>query len=254
MHTLADLVLPHRCPCGAEARDPAQNPAPRALTLTVCARCRPALLDGAGHLVRPYPSPPGLPPCSAAAAYAGGVRRCLIAYKERGRRDLAPALALALLKALERASAESAGGAPVLLVPVPASRAALRARGFDHVALLARWVVRLSPGQDRRRYDWCPLLLPTRRVADQAGLPAGARTRNVAGSLRIRPGGARRAAAASQRVVLVDDVLTSGATLAEASRALRAGGVRPTAAVVVAAVFRPESWGVRPVPSRGRTG
>ncbi|HEX4019384.1 MAG TPA: hypothetical protein VHX15_21805 [Frankiaceae bacterium] len=180
------------------------------------------------------------------------MRRCLIAYKERGRRDLAPVLALALMRVLRELPVSIPG--PVLLVPVPPSRAALRERGFDHVALLVRLALRLLPRSASARWGWSPLLHPVRRVADQAGLPATARAANVAGSLGLRPGIGRRAAERSPRLVLVDDVLTSGATMAEAARALRAGGLRTHAAVVLAAVLRPEYRGSSALPSRGKTG
>lgn len=195
-----------------------------------------------------------MPPCTAATAYAGGVRRCLIAYKERGRRALAQVLASSLVKVLLEVAPGAGGGAAVLLVPVPPSRAALRARGFDHVALLVQHAIRLMPRELRAVFGWSPLLRPVRRVADQAGLPAAARARNVARSMVLRPGFARPAASGGPRLVLVDDVLTSGATLAEAARALRAGGIQTHRAVVVAAVLRPEPAGTWALPSRGRTG
>jgi predicted amidophosphoribosyltransferase len=250
MPALTDLVLPRRCPCGEALADER----PRVRLSAVCRGCRAALLSGAPLAARPYPRPAGLPACSAAAAYGGSVRRCLIAYKERGWRSLAPALALALLKALGALAPAAGASQPVLLVPVPASRAALRSRGFDHVALLVRSALRLMPASFAGRWDWSPLLCQVRRVGDQAGLPASARAGNVAGSLALRPGLGRLAAARASRLVLVDDVLTSGATLAEAARALRAGGLRTHNAVVVAAVLRPESAGSSALPSWGRSG
>jgi predicted amidophosphoribosyltransferase len=250
MNALTDLLLPRRCPCGdALDDDHAGRRAP-----AVCPECRRSLTGGAALAARPYPRPAGLPACSAAAAYAGGVRRCLIAYKERRWRSLAPVLALALVKALGGLVPALGAAEPLLLVPVPASRAALRSRGFDHVALLVQSAVRLMPSTIRAQWSWSPLLYPVRRVADQAGLPAAARARNVAGSLALRPGPRRLVAARASRLVLVDDVLTSGATLAEAARALRAGGLRTHNAVVVAAVVRPESAGSSALPSRGRSG
>ncbi len=250
MPALTDLLLAHRCPCGA-ALNEGRHRSPAA---ALCGDCRTLLLGGAPLAVRPRPRPAGLPPCFAAAAYAGGVRRSLIAYKERRWRALAPVLALALVKALGGLTPAPGIREPLLLVPVPASRAALRARGFDHVALLVQSALRLMPATVPGRWGWSPLLRPARRVADQAGLGAAARARNVAGALTLRPGLGRRAAVQASRLVLIDDVLTSGATLAEAARALRAGGLRAHNAVVVAAVLRPECAGKPALPSRGRSG
>lgn len=78
-----------------------------------------------------------------------------------------------------------------------------------------------------------PALAHSRTVADQAGLSRVERARNLAGALRIRPGAAARLV--ERPVVLVDDVLTSGATLAEAARAVRAAGGRPIGAAVLGA-------------------
>jgi predicted amidophosphoribosyltransferase len=249
MATLTDLLLPRRCPCGA-ALDSVR---PRSSGTAVCLGCRALLLGGPALAVRPFPRPGGMPACTAGAAYAGGVRRCVIAYKERRWRAVAPVLALALVKAMAELSPALRDDEPALLVPVPASRTALRTRGFDHVALLVQSALRLMPGVLAGRWGWSPLLHPARRVADQAGLPAAARARNVAGSLMLRAGPGRLAAAHASRLVLVDDVLTSGATLAEAARALRAGGLRVHNAVVVAAVLRPERRSSCALPSRGRT-
>jgi hypothetical protein len=146
----------------------------------------------------------------------------------------------------------------IVLVPVPASRAAFRVRGSDHVAVLVRAAVAQLRGQlapaRRGQLLWAPLLEPSRRVADQSGLTAPARAINVTLSLRLRPGAGLRAARPAAVVVLVDDVLTSGATLAEAARALRAGGIRPAAAAVVAAAVRRDRPVRSPLSDRGYNG
>jgi predicted amidophosphoribosyltransferase len=206
--------------------------------------------------VRPHPAPRGLPVCAAGANYAGRVRRAVIAYKERGRRDLAAPLASAVLAALavlpSAVAALRRPGVRVLLVPVPASRAGWRARGVDHVAAIAQQAVRQNGSlpEQRLRVGWAGLLAPARRVVDQAGLTAASRAANVAGSLCVRAGAASAAARGSPIFVLLDDVLTSGATLAEAARALRAAGVQPSGAVVVAGVRRTKQPGL-PALSRG---
>jgi predicted amidophosphoribosyltransferase len=204
-------------------------------------------------LVLPYPAPIGLPVCAAGARYRGPVRRLLIAYKERGRRDLAAVLSMALVHALlalpaVRAALEEpseSSARRLLLVPVPASRAAWRARGFDHIVTLVRDA--LVPLRQLGRaagleVSWAPLLELTRRVADQAGLSTADRATNLSGALRMRPAPrfhpAHTRAGPATLVVLIDDVLTTGATMAEAARALASGGVRAQSSAVVATAVR----------------
>lgn len=147
--------------------------------------------------------------------YADAAAGALRALKEDGRtslaRDLAPALRAAL-----RAAGEGRTG--LVVVPVPTSRAAMRRRGYRVVELLAR-----RAGVVPRR-----LLVPVRRTADQRRLGRDERHRNLEGSLRARP-------AVGLRVVIVDDVVTTGATLVEAARALRAAGAEVVGAATVAA-------------------
>jgi predicted amidophosphoribosyltransferase len=223
----------------------------------VCGECRRRLDGTAARVVRPYPAPAGLPMCAAAAPYGGAVRRLLIAYKERGRRDLARVLARGLAYAIlalpqvHHAARSSSRG--VLLVPVPASRAAFRVRGVDHIAALVALTVRQLRQVSLGAVSWGALLEPTRWVADQAGLSAPARAVNVAGSLQVRERSGHRLARGAPLVVVIDDVLTSGATLAEAARALRAHGMNPSGAAVVAAVVRREEPAGPPLSPRRYT-
>jgi ComF family protein len=163
-------------------------------------------------------------PCPVAAAgdYDGVLRSTLIAWKERGRFTVERTLAHLLAAAVLELDADS----PITLVPIPSRADRRRARGADVIADLARSATRIlrrigvDAGVD-------PSLGYVRRVRDQAGLTATARAENVSRSLA-----ARRTPAGN--VVVVDDIVTTGATLGEAVRALRAGQARVAGAAVVA--------------------
>ncbi|MEU6775821.1 ComF family protein [Streptomyces sp. NPDC046759] len=218
---LTDLVLPADCTgCGA----------PRTV---LCPRCRAALCGRAPRRVWPVPEPAGLPVVHAAAPYAQEVRTLLLAHKERGVLVLAGALGAALAGAVRAGFGGGAGvpggvgvgprsGAgrvdPVLLVPVPSARWAVRARGHDPVRRIA-----LAAARELRRTGTparvAAVLRQRRPVADQAGLDARRRLANVAGALEVTAGGDRLLGAG--QVVLVDDLITTGASLAEAARAVR---------------------------------
>ena len=204
---LLDLVLPRDC---AACRSPGR---------TLCATCL-ASLDAAPFAHAPTPAPLGMPPVTAAAAYDGVVRELLLAHKERGRTTLVRPLGGMLARAV------AAYGPGVVLVPVPSARAAVRVRGHDHARRLAAAAGR------RGRLRSAALLTGARVVADQSGLDAVGRAANLTGALVARrplPGLA---------VVVVDDVVTTGATLTQAARALRAAGADVRGAAVVAATLR----------------
>ncbi|WP_239520490.1 ComF family protein [Blastococcus saxobsidens] len=223
---LADLVLPRTCAgCGVPGR-------------SVCPPC--AALLTVPRLAQPRRFPVGLPPTVAAGAYAGPVRPLVNAFKEHGRAELARPLGAALALAVAAVRLGSLHpAAPVVLVPLPASRAALRARGRDHVReLTSRAVTELRaagvPARQQR------LLRRRGRVRDSAGLTPAQRRANLAGSFAPDPGAA--APPPGALLVLVDDVVTTGATLCEAARVLSAGlapDSAPVLAAVVAATPRP---------------
>ncbi|MGY0061208.1 ComF family protein [Streptomyces sp. LZ34] len=228
---IAGLVLPAGCAgCGRAGG-------------ALCGRCRAALCGAGARPVRPSPPPPGLPRVHAAVAYEDEARAVLLAHKERGELRLAAALGEALAGAVSAACpcprppsrAWPGGGRPLLLVPVPSARRAVAARGHDparRIALTAAGVLRRG-GRPARVL---PVLRQLRAVTDQAGLDARRRLENLTGALGAAPGCGRLLAEGP--VVLVDDLMTTGASLAEAARAVRAAGGLVAGAAVVAAATR----------------
>jgi predicted amidophosphoribosyltransferase len=222
--SLIDAMFPVDCAgCGARGR-------------LSCAACS-AVLAAPATLVWPRPSPPGLPPPWAVAAYADPCRALLIAYKERDAVGLRAALALALAAAISAAVRATATGPAqrLLVVPVPSTRAAVRARGDDVVLGLTRRAATLVR-RSGVNVAVVPALCHGRTVTDSAGLSAAARAANLAGAFAVRR--QQRCALAGGTVILADDLITTGVTLAEAARALRAEGAAVVAAATVAATRR----------------
>jgi predicted amidophosphoribosyltransferase len=232
---LTDLLLRRECAgCGR----------PRT---SWCADCAAALLEvpTRRQLLAPHRADAlraGLAVWST-GEYSDQVRTAVVAWKDRGRADLTPVLAQALRRAVLAAvqgaqgSGERPGGRrlPVLLVPAPSSRRTRRARGHDPVRDLAR---RCATGLRRGGLDVrvLPALAQARPVRDQAGLGAAARLQNLHGALRVVPGWARHLS--GRDCVIVDDVVTTGATLLDCARALDEVGARVRAAATVAATRR----------------
>ncbi|MCG7207096.1 ComF family protein [Streptomyces arenae] len=254
---LTDLVLPAKCGgCGT----------PRTV---LCDECRAALSGAAPRRVRPVPEPPGLPAVYAAATYADAVRAAILAHKERGALALAGTLGAALAGAVRAGLREprtvriltsrgdlSLGAGtptgdgtgvapptrPVLLVPVPSAPWAVRARGHDPVRRIA-----LAAAAELRRTGAparvVPVLRQRRAMADQSGLDSRQRMANVAGALEVTRGGA--GLLAGGRIVLVDDLVTTGATLSEAARAVREAAATDGKGETATAVYRRATWEVR---------
>lgn len=204
---IIDLLFPRRCAsCDEWGRAPLCHPCERGvrwITAPICARCGrptrravPACRDCKGHGL-------AFRLARAAAVYAGPARDALKAFKLSGERRHAHALARPMLSAADGLRAD-------VITFVPATRAALLARGFNPAEELGRRIA-ASCG-----LPLSPLLEKVRETADQTGLGREDRRANLAGAFR--------AAAARGRVLLVDDVYTTGATADACAAALREAG------------------------------
>ncbi|HEX7746898.1 MAG TPA: phosphoribosyltransferase family protein [Micromonosporaceae bacterium] len=220
---LADLVLPVDCAgCGASARP---------LRLGFCVDCMAVLAALDPRSVRPDPVPPGLPPCTALGGYDGALREALLSYKERGRHRLARPLGRLLADVVVRA----VGPEPVLLVPVPATGRAARQRHGDHLRRLTSY----AAGRLRAAGHAAVVVHPLRALprADSTALDRTARAAAAAHAFQLRPGRipALRRLVPGRSVVVLDDIVTTGATLASVANLLRAAGVPVATAAVLAA-------------------
>jgi predicted amidophosphoribosyltransferase len=238
-----ELVLPTGCAgCGDTDRRCAAG------LCTPCRRALAAAVPIGWQLCRPGGE---AVPAFAAAPYDGVVRSILLEYKEHARLGLRPDLAACLLLSVVAAlgadaavtqDAAAGNGRPTLLVPVPSAAATRRARGHDPVGALARIVARRL-----RAYaiavEVCAQLHQSRPVADQSGLDVAARRANLAGAIEVRTPATVR----GRRVIVVDDIVTTGVTALEATRALTAAGATVSGVAAVAATIRrfPPSLPVR---------
>jgi predicted amidophosphoribosyltransferase len=222
---LADLVLPAPCAgCGAERVR---------LRYGACAACAAALEALTPFSTAPVPPPVGMPPCVAVGPYGGELRGALLAYKERGRHRLAKPLGALLATAVAELAPR---GVPVSLIPVPSTAAAARERNGDHMVRLAAHAVRRL-----RAAGWQADLTRQLRAlprADSASLNVSERAAAAESSLRIRSariGVLRRGTPPKGTLVVVDDIVTTGATLAAVTGRLEEANMQVTGAAVLAA-------------------
>ena len=245
LHGLLELLLPAACAaCGAGVEGDAAlcrrcDAALPRLPRNLCLRCQSATPTDPGSLCRACASAASpLAACVAAVAFAddveGWIRR--FKYPRKGITGLDPGAGAVARALVREAGGRCPGPPPALVVPVPLHPHRLRARGFNPAARLARALAR----DIAARMD--PVAL--RRVRDtpsQTGLDRRERQRNVRGAFSARDGLRLPA-----RIWLVDDVVTTGSTLAEAARALRRAGALTVVGVCAARTRAVISSGIGP--------
>lgn len=217
LDAVADLAMPLACHgCGAES-------------LRWCQTCALDVESAwAGpRMVSPDPRPPGLPLVAARAPYAPPLSQLLHAWKDEGDESATAILAPLLRSSAELVLQQMPPRGSLVVVPVPSAKATRRRRGWSPVASLT--------AQALPELRLIPALAHQRRVSDQAGLTQRSRHVNLAGALAATRRGRELAGA---RVLLVDDIVTTGSTVVEAARACRAAGAAAVCAATVAATPR----------------
>lgn len=234
---LVDLVVPSSC--ASCARELAPTPLRRAgPTSMLCHLCRLAvagLVGGPAVPVAPSPRPHGLPEVWAVTRYEGVAARLVGAYKDGDRTDLQDLLGAAISRSVA-AAIEAVSPAPtrtpVLLVAAPSSGRAVRRRGRHCVRDLVDLAVLDTTGAQRLQASLAVRLV--RSTQDQAGLGYADRLANLSHAMSV----VDPTAVAGRRCIVVDDVMTTGATLGEVSRVLRLAGGHVIAGAVAAATAR----------------
>jgi len=205
-----DLVLPRECGgCGE----------PSTRWCEACAK-ELSVRSDEPHLVGPRLDP-GVPVFSL-GRYAGARREAIIAVKERGRADLVKPLAGALRAGIAHLLTWGVVETPVTVVAAPTRRSAARRRGGDPVTRMALAATAGLPG-----LNVIDALRTRALVVDSVGLSSADRQRNIAGRVKvIRP--------VAGEVLVVDDIVTTGATARESVRVLRTRGARVAAVLAIA--------------------
>lgn len=229
LSALLDLVLPASCALCQRPEGP------------LCVACRRAVADcihPSPRLALPSPTPPGMPQCWVSGEASRALRSVVTAYKDEQRRDLRRPLAALLAPALRAAVGASpearaaTRGRGLVVVPVSGSPRARRRRGDVPLLPLVGTAVAALTG----RVLVADVLMPTRITRDQSTLDSAQRASNLAGAMTVRE--RHRQVVDGAMCLVVDDLVTTGATLAEAARALREAGAADVLAAAVGATRR----------------
>ena len=224
---LTDLVLPASCAgCGSSGER---------LAFEVCARCVSAIEALRPGPCRPTPAPPGLPPAHALGDYGGELRELLLEFKERGRHRLARPLGALLAEVVVSAVP---GNAPLLLLYIPDTRAAAARRHGDHLRRLADEACRRLATAGREVLVGHALRAAPKPDSAHLGIAGRAATAREAFAVNRFGWRAVRHAATRRTVVLLDDILTTGSTLANAAERLAEAEVEVHSCAVLAATTR----------------
>jgi len=237
-HALFSLFFPDSCRiCGDPLRETARYPVCRECLASpaplsaeyFCSSCRTPFqnaypLDAEGRCAICRSGLRGFDAAYCFGAYEGVLRDLIHQYKYGKVRTLAPVLGGLLAQALPRDEAFDA------IVPVPLHWRRRLQRGFNQAELLARALAR------RTGIPVSKALRRVRATPNQAGLSNSERRKNVTQAFRCRP-------VAAKRILLIDDVLTTGSTAAACALALKRAGAHRVALLTVARVDRRmEGW------------
>lgn len=234
---LIDFMLPHRCAgCGEIVESDGGFCAPcwtglEFLAGSACARCDLPLpsAQGDGALCGGcIADPPPYARVHVPLAYGEATRKLVLRLKY-GRRTGTARLMAGLMAGKLAAAGEADGGGP-LLVPVPLHRWRIWSRGFNQSAELAKVI-----GQRTGHVLAVDAMVRTRATASMRGLGRKARARSVRGAFAVRP--EAKALLAGRTILLIDDVFTTGATVAACSRALLRAGAERVEVVAFARVI-----------------
>ncbi len=234
---LLDVVLPPLCLSCATMVDRSQALCPACwaaqsfIAPPLCSRCGTPLAVGAGEAdlvcAACLARPPRYAKARSVFCYDEASRRMILGFKHADRTQAAPAFAAWMA----RAGSELVAGADVI-APVPLHYRRLLRRRYNQSAMLA-----LLIGRGAGKAVAVDLLLRRRATPSQAGLNARERRRNLAGAIAVNP--RRKAALRGRRVLLIDDVLTTGATVGACVGALLRAGAGAVDVLTLARVVRP---------------